>query len=122
MSAKNIHSDPFDNGTITKLEIFEDYAQSWIPTFVMQPRFGEIHIFDFFSGPGYDSNQVAGSPIRILDKIKEQLDNILDNRTKIVLHFNEFEPNKKNSRSLNYSKRTARNIYHIILNSRIFFL
>ncbi|MFM2393655.1 MAG: hypothetical protein RLZZ546_1637, partial [Bacteroidota bacterium] len=27
MSSKNIHLEPFDNGTITKLEIFEDYAQ-----------------------------------------------------------------------------------------------
>ena len=44
MGAKNIHSEPFDKGTITKLEIFEDYAQAWIPTFVMQ-SVKEIHIF-----------------------------------------------------------------------------
>jgi three-Cys-motif partner protein len=95
MGSKNIHLEPFDRGTITKLEIFEDYAQAWIPTFVMQPRFSEIHIFDFFSGPGYDSNNVAGSPIRILKKINEQLGNILLKKTKIILHFNEFEPTKK---------------------------
>jgi len=94
MSSKNIHIKPFDKGTITKLEIFEDYAQAWIPTFVMQST-PEIHIFDFFSGPGYDSENIEGSPIRILKKINEQLGNILSKKTKIVLHFNEFEPKRK---------------------------
>ncbi len=95
MGSKNIHIEPFDRGTITKLEIFEDYAQAWIPTFVMQSTVSEIHIFDFFSGPGYDCNDIPGSPIRILQKINEQLGNILMKKTKIVLHFNEFEPTKK---------------------------
>ena len=95
MGSKNIHIEPFDKGTITKLEIFEDYAQAWIPTFVMQPHVTEVHIFDFFSGPGYDSENVPGSPIRILEKIKEHLGNIMSNKTKIVLHLNEYEPNKK---------------------------
>jgi three-Cys-motif partner protein len=94
MGAKNIHIEPFDKGTITKLEIFEDYAQAWIPTFVMQSA-KEIHIFDFFSGPGFDSVNVPGSPIRLLQKIDEQLGNILVKKTKIILHLNEFEPNKK---------------------------
>lgn len=107
MSAKNIHSEPFDNGTITKLEIFEDYAQAWIPTFVMQPRFGEIHIFDFFSGPGYDSNNIPGSPIRILNKINEQLGNILQSKTKIVLHLNEFEPNLKAQKKFELLKKNC---------------
>lgn len=94
MGTKNLHLEPFDNGTITKLEIFQDYAQAWIPTFVMQSHLPEIHIFDFFAGPGYDSVGVSGSPIRILDKINEQLGNILSSKTKIVLHFNEFEPDR----------------------------
>src|SRR5690554_520523 len=107
MSGKNIHSEPFDSGTITKLEIFEDYAQAWIPTFVMQPHFGEIHIFDFFSGPGYDSNNIAGSPIRILTKINEQLGNILRTKTKIVLHFNEYEPNRKAQKKFELLKKNC---------------
>lgn len=94
MAYKDLHIDPFDNGTIAKLEIFEDYAQAWIPTFVMQSE-PVIHIFDFFSGPGYDHNLVPGSPIRILQKVKDHLGNILQSKTKIVLHFNEFEPSKK---------------------------
>ena len=94
MGYKDLHIKPFDKGTIAKLEIFEDYAQAWIPTFVMQSA-SEIHIFDFFSGPGYDSKMVPGSPIRLLKKINEHLGNILNRGTKIVLHLNEFEPNKK---------------------------
>lgn len=96
MSYRDLHIKPFDKGTIAKLEIFEIYAQEWLPTFIMQPdRFSVIHIFDFFSGPGYDSNDIPGSPIRILQKVNEQLGNILAKKTKVVLHFNEYEPTKK---------------------------
>lgn len=104
MGSKNIHIEPFDKGTITKLEIFEDYAQAWIPTFVMQSYVTEIHIFDFFSGPGYDSLNVPGSPIRMLQKIDEQLGNILAKKTKIVLHLNEYEPTKKKQEKFNLLK------------------
>lgn len=101
MGSKNIHLEPFDKGTITKLEIFEDYAQAWIPTFVMQSA-KEIHIFDLFSGPGYDSKNIPGSPIRLLEKINEHLGIIMSKKTKIVLHLNEFEPKKRNKRNLNF--------------------
>lgn len=94
MSSINLHSKEFDSSTITKLEIFEDYAQAWIPTFVMLPYYKEIHIFDFFAGPGYDVKNVPGSPIRILKKIIEQKENILKSNTRIVFHLNEFEPKK----------------------------
>lgn len=94
MGSKNIHSEPFDEGTISKLEIFENYTQAWIPTFVMQGEIPEIHIFDFFSGPGYDENGVSGSPIRILNKIYEHIGNIMKQGTKVIVHFNEFEPKR----------------------------
>jgi three-Cys-motif partner protein len=44
---------------------------------------------------------MAGSPIRILKKIKEQLGNILSTKTKIVLHLNEFEPTKREQEKFN---------------------
>jgi hypothetical protein len=28
---KDLHDLPFDEGTVAKLEIFEDYAQVWLP-------------------------------------------------------------------------------------------
>jgi three-Cys-motif partner protein len=94
MPYKDLHSEPFDETTITKLEIFENYAEAWIPTFLMQKEVMEIHIFDFFSGPGYDVNNALGSPIRLLNQIDSFLILILRTKTKVVLHLNEFEPGK----------------------------
>jgi three-Cys-motif partner protein len=94
MPYKDLYEEPFDESTVAKLEIFEDYAQAWIPTFVMQ-GIATICIFDFFAGTGYDKNGVAGSPIRILEKIKEQIGYIFQKNVKIKVYLNEFEPNKK---------------------------
>ena len=33
----DLHRHPFDEGTITKLEIFEAYTKEWLPVFVMCP-------------------------------------------------------------------------------------
>jgi three-Cys-motif partner protein len=95
MPYRDLHSKPFDETTITKLEVFQDYSEAWIPTFVMQPGINEIHVFDFFAGPGFDKNGVSGSPIRLLENVKSQLGNFFKTQTKVVLHFNEFEPGKK---------------------------
>lgn len=95
MPAKDLHEEPFDDGTITKLEIFEDYARAWIPTFVMQGR-PTICIFDFFAGTGYDIKGIPGSTIRILEKIKEQIDRIYLKNVRIRLYVNEYEPGKVN--------------------------
>lgn len=106
MPHKDLHEEPFDQGTIAKLEIFEDYAEAWIPTFVMQasPR---ICIFDFFAGTGYDKNGVPGSPIRILQKIKEQIGNIFQKRVKVEFYVNEFEPNRKSQRKFDLLKQAC---------------
>ena len=52
--ARNIHEQPFDEETITKLRIFEIYTQEWLPTMIMGKPGQTICIFDFFAGPGYD--------------------------------------------------------------------
>ncbi len=46
MASKDLHSRPFDPGAIAKLEVFQDYAEAWLPTFVMKQR-TKICIFDF---------------------------------------------------------------------------
>jgi three-Cys-motif partner protein len=93
MPRKDLHEKPFDEGTITKLEIFENYAKEWLPTFVMG-KYKEIWIFDFFAGTGYDKNGVAGSPIRILQQIKNQVGNIFKQEIKINVCFNELDESK----------------------------
>jgi three-Cys-motif partner protein len=72
MSAKDFHSKPYDAGTLTKLRIFELYVQEWVPVFLSKPEpsFLEVHVFDFFSGPGTDSLGVPGSPLRILNQLR----------------------------------------------------
>lgn len=91
--SKNLHDKPFDETTIAKLEIFEDYTQAWLPTFVMR---GEpvICIFDFFAGTGYDKNGVPGSPIRILKKVREQIHRIFEKGVTVRVFFNEFDKKK----------------------------
>lgn len=93
MPGKNIHKEPFDEGTITKLEIFQRYAREWLPVFVMDKR-KKVSIFDFFAGPGYDESRCPGSPIRILEEIRGQIFNIKNNGTIIHLYFNEYDKKK----------------------------
>lgn len=90
MPAKDLHDKPFDDSTIAKLEIFEDYVEAWLPTFVMLKQ-DTICIFDFFSGTGYDKNNVAGSPIRILRVIKKFVTIINSKNTKVKVYFNEYK-------------------------------
>jgi three-Cys-motif partner protein len=93
MSSKNLFDKPFDEGTLDKLEIFEDYAKAWIPTFVMAKR-STICIFDFFAGSGHDMTGVPGSPIRILTQINHQVVNILRNGVKVHLYLNAYDDKK----------------------------
>lgn len=108
MAYKDLHENPFDETTIAKLEIFEDYAQAWIPTFVMTGAYS-ISIFDFFAGTGYDKNGVEGSPIRILKKIKEQVGNIFQKKVKVNVHFNEWHPQKKNQYKIEALTKSCHN-------------
>lgn len=107
MGYKDLHDQPFDETTIAKLEIFQDYAQAWIPTFVMQSYVTEIHIFDFFAGTGYDKNGIPGSPIRTLIKIREQKDFLFQKEVNVIVHLNEFEPNKKNQKKFEQLKKSC---------------
>ncbi len=93
MSSRDLHEKPFDQGTLTKLEIFEKYTQAWIPVFAITGG-DNILIVDFFAGTGYDINGAPGSPIRILTKILEFGNLLLQNRTKVHLHLNEFKKEK----------------------------
>jgi len=106
MAYKDLHENPFDETTIAKLEIFEDYAQAWIPTFVMSEA-PIICIFDFFAGTGYDKNGIEGSPIRILKKIKEQIGNVFQKKVKIKVYLNEWEPNKKEQQKFELLKKAC---------------
>lgn len=73
MPSDDFHAKSFDEGTLTKLHIFELYAREWLPVFLSpeRPRWPAIHIFDFFAGPGTDSTNQFGSPLRLLRQLRD---------------------------------------------------
>ena len=95
MPGKNLHDHPFDDGTKTKLEIFESYTKEWLPVFVMSP-YKHICIFDLFAGTGRDLKGIAGSPIRILQQINGILDTVNKREKHIYVWLNEYDSNKYN--------------------------
>lgn len=38
MCADRFHDRPFDEGTLTKLQIFQLYAREWLPVFLSKPE------------------------------------------------------------------------------------
>lgn len=94
---KDFHNEPFDNETILKLQIFRGYTRQWLPVFLSRRSFDSVNIFDFFAGPGKDSNGVEGSPLIIIDEIKKYLTNSkapLAENILIRLFLNDSDPNK----------------------------
>lgn len=93
MPRKDLHEQPFDEATLAKLEIFQEYAMAWIPVFV-EAGSKTIYIADFFAGTGYDKQGNPGSPIRILDAVKEYKANIVRKNTRMCLMLNEYDTAK----------------------------
>jgi len=98
MATSDFHKKPFDEGTLIKLEIFQLYTREWLPVFLSrEPTAGaEIHLFDFFAGPGCDGEGTAGSPLRTLQVLKEYSAQNLAGwgRVGITVHFFDASKNK----------------------------
>ncbi len=73
MASDDFHEKPFDEATLTKLEIFQLYTREWLPVFLTREvdYAREVHLYDFFAGPGADVNGVPGSPLRTLTVLRE---------------------------------------------------
>ena len=94
---KDFHNKPFDDETILKLEIFKGYIREWLPVFLSRKTFSVLNIFDFFAGPGKDCNGTEGSPLIIIDELKQYLENpkfSLASDIEIKVLFNDADPNK----------------------------
>lgn len=89
MPPEAFHNEPFDEGTLTKLRIFELYAREWLPVFLAPPipKWGDIHLFDFFAGPGTDSEKEYGSPLRLLRQLRDYQTLTGCGRLRIHVHF-----------------------------------
>ena len=96
MPIKDIFDNPFDEGTLVKLEIFEKYFEEWLPTFIMGQYSRPIQVFDLFAGSGYDKNSAAGSPIRILKVINKYRGNLAKKSKKVYLFLNDSDKDKIN--------------------------
>lgn len=69
------HEQAFDDSTMTKLDIFKFYTRSWISVIMTEKRerkgFEQAQIYDFFSGPGRGGNGEIGSPLILIEELKQ---------------------------------------------------
>lgn len=94
MPTKDLFCNPFDEATITKLEIFEKYFETWLPVFIKKSFSKPIQVFDLFAGSGQDVNGEKGSPLRILSVISKFSKLIIENHKKVSLFLNDIDPSK----------------------------
>jgi len=89
--ADKFHVEPFDEGTLVKLELLKLYVRSWLPVFISKKNvfWKDIFIYDFFSGAGMDSKEKPGSPLIILNELKGYCPSIADKGLKVSLLFND---------------------------------
>jgi three-Cys-motif partner protein len=115
MASKNLFRKPFDEGTISKLEILEDYFKEWLPVFIakVNPIWTEIQIFDFFAGEGTDSEGVYGSPMRILRVLNYNKAQILQSKIKVKVIVNEYEKDKYDLLKKNLDSINDNSIYQV---------
>lgn len=94
--SSDFHQKPFDEGTVAKLEMFQLYAREWLPVFLSpnKPIWPEVHIFDFFCGPGVDVNGVEGSPVRIVTEVIKCKHRLAEGDIKLYFHFSDADKNK----------------------------
>ena len=69
--AKNMHNTEWDEATLTKIKVFEEYLKEWLNVALEQAGKyeKEIEIYDLFCGSGFDKSKNAGTPIKILDTL-----------------------------------------------------
>jgi three-Cys-motif partner protein len=90
------HDKSFDESTKVKLAVFQGYIRAWLPVFLTSSKgvkVKSVNIFDFFSGPGEDSDGNPGSPLIIQDEIHNycKINSNLRNDVPVNLIFNDIK-------------------------------
>jgi three-Cys-motif partner protein len=82
---------PFTEDTNVKLSLYSEYLRKWFPVFIAAHRpFKKIvNVFDFFSGPGKDSDGKFGSPMIALQVLKEYDEQVNNTPVEINFYFND---------------------------------
>lgn len=96
MPVKDLHAASFDEGTLVKLGLFQDYLEEWLPVFI-QNGSQVINIIDFFAGTGTDIEGKPGSPLLALDTIEKHVGSLLRKGLSVNLILNDFEVRKVES-------------------------
>ena len=86
---ENFHKKPFDEETMVKLRLFENYIGEWLPVFLSSAKGKRINIVDFFAGPGRNLNGVDGSPLVALKQIHKFTLHIRRSSSSLYLLLNE---------------------------------
>ena len=108
MPSIDLHSKVFDEGTLTKLEIFEKYLIEWLPVFIHSRAHDTINICDFFAGTGEDKIKNPGSPKIILKIIDTYIDQIVKNKLQVNILLNDKTKRKIDCLKKNLSKEEER--------------
>ncbi len=122
MAKKDLFEKPFDEGTLHKLQIFEDYFKEWLPVFISRREiiWNTIQIFDFFAGEGKDIKGTDGSPLRIIKILNQNKAQILQNNIKINVVINEFDKDKYDMLIENINSVADRSVYNLELINKDF--
>lgn len=109
MAKQKLFDEPFDKGTVTKLDLYRDYLTEWLPVFNSRPEpiTDTINVFDFFAGEGCDVNGTYGSPMIAVDVMMKSK-YIGRKEVTIHLHLNDHDSDKvqklkQNISSMNYN-------------------
>jgi three-Cys-motif partner protein len=94
MPPEDINTKPFDEATLTKLEIFEKYLEAWLPVFINTKNIHSVIVCDPFAGSGYDATGTPGSPIRILRILEKYQNSITDTKTRVQVILSDADTNK----------------------------
>lgn len=94
MAKPGFYDKPFDEATLTKLQLFELYAREWLPVFLSKSFKADVHLFDFFAGPGTDSVGVNGSPLRLLKQVQDYADLARTSGVRVHVHLFDADPAK----------------------------
>ena len=117
MPKNDLFKKAFDEGTIDKLQIFEEYFKEWLPVFISKSDqiWKQIQIFDLFAGEGKDINGIFGSPMRTVKVLNDNQALILSSKIKIKVILNEFDREKYKQLVKNIDLIKLQNVYDVAI-------
>lgn len=100
MNNNGFHAKGFSESTKTKLALFRQYLEAWLPVFLNMPdRYSLVQVYDFFAGPGTDAEGNDGSPLIAIQEIEAALEtnkDRLSDKLRIRLVLNDSDKQKAN--------------------------